>query len=609
MTGHRILVGMGTCGLAAGARGVRAAIDTALAKAGLVATVTSTGCIGFCSREVIVDIVPDGRPRLSYGPVAAGDTEELLRATLVEGRYDLPSLIGQYRQEGVTPIPSIPQFYDHPFFRKQKRVVLKRCGEIDPTSLDEYRSAGGYAGLEKALAMGPEKVIEEIAASGLRGRGGAGFPTATKWKLARASRGDLKHIVCNADEGDPGAFMDRSVLEGDPFSVLEGMTIGAYAIGASEGTLYVRAEYPLAIERLENAIGLAEAAGLLGDDIRGSGFSLKLKIKKGAGAFVCGEETALMASIEGKRGMPRPRPPFPVEAGVFGRPTVINNVETFANVSSIIVRGSEWYASMGADRSRGTKVFAVTGKVANPGLIEVPMGTTMREVIFDIGGGIRDGHKFKAAQIGGPSGGCIPEELLDIAITYESLRSVGAMMGSGGLVVMDEETCMVDVAKFFMDFITKESCGKCIPCREGTKRMCETLEAITTAYDRMTEIENLRRFKGVVYLEQLGKIISSTSLCGLGQTAPNPILSTLRFFRHEYEAHIFERRCPAGVCQGLLTFTIDNEVCTGCGVCVSKCPAGAIVGEKKKPHYVVRDKCVKCNQCRQACAFGAVSAS
>jgi NADH:ubiquinone oxidoreductase subunit F (NADH-binding)/Pyruvate/2-oxoacid:ferredoxin oxidoreductase delta subunit len=605
----RVLVGMGTCGLAAGARDVFQAVSAAVADLGLEAQVVATGCVGFCSREVIVDFAAAGGPRVSYGPVTAKEAPKLLRAVLVERCHEQPNLLGQYRHDGVPPLPGIRFLDEHPYNRKQVRVVLERCGVIDPMSLDEYRAHGGYRGLQRALALGGDGVVAEVLASGLRGRGGGGFPTGQKWKMARAALPQHKHIICNADEGDPGAFMDRSVLEGDPFCVVEGMTIGALAMGAQEGTIYARAEYPLAIERLGHAIAVAEKEGFLGDGILGSSLSLHLHVKKGAGAFVCGEETALMASIEGKRGMPRPRPPYPVESGVFGKPTVINNVETFANVPAILARGAAWFSSMGVEGSRGTKVFALTGKVQCPGLVEVPMGIPLREVVFDVGGGIPDGHTYKAAQIGGPSGGCIPQAHLDIPITYDSLKTVGAMMGSGGLVIMDDTTCMVDVAKFFMDFITRESCGKCIPCREGTKRMLETLEAITTAHDQGTELDGLTRFKGVIHLEQLARVVRDASLCGLGMSAPNPVLSTLRFFRDEYEAHIYDRRCPAGACTGLLTFTIDNDKCVGCGACLRKCPAGAIVGEPKRPHYVVADKCVRCGQCRQCCPVDAVRAA
>ena len=454
----------------------------------------------------------------------------------------------------------------------------------------------------------PAELCDIVEASGLRGRGGGGFPTGKKWKFALATPGDQKYLVCNADEGDPGAFMDRAVIEGDPHRLLEGMGIAAYAIGATKAYVYIRAEYPLAIKRLVQAIAQAKDYGLLGHNVLGSGFNLDIIIKQGAGAFVCGEETALINSIEGKRGMPRPRPPFPAVRGLFDKPTVINNVETLANLPSLLSNGAEWFAAVGTAGSKGTKVFALSGKVSRTGLVEVAMGTKMRQIIFDIGGGIPNGKKYKAAQIGGPSGGCIPTEHLDIEIDYESLKTVGAMMGSGGLVVMDEDTCMVDVAKFFMDFIQRESCGKCIPCREGTRRMLEILQRITRARKNEKNHEALERFKGVMYLNRLAEVIKDTSLCGLGQTAPNPVLSTLRYFRDEYEAHIFERHCPAGACTELLTYSIDAAKCKGCTLCAKKCPVSAIMGNPKSPHYIVPDKCIACGTCVEVCRFKAVKA-
>jgi NADH:ubiquinone oxidoreductase subunit F (NADH-binding)/NAD-dependent dihydropyrimidine dehydrogenase PreA subunit len=476
--------------------------------------------------------------------------------------------------------------------------VLSKCGAINPEKIEEYIAMGGYEALGKALTtMTPEQVIEEIKKSGLRGRGGAGFPTGMKWQFARGAKGDKKYIICNADEGDPGAFMDRSVLEGDPHAVLEGMAIGAYAIGADEAYMYVRAEYPLAIKRLEIAIDQAEKIGLLGNNIFGSNFSLKIHIKKGAGAFVCGEETALMASIEGRRGMPRPRPPFPANSGLWGKPTNINNVETWANVPQIIIKGADWFRSMGTEKSTGTKVFALTGKINHTGLAEVPMGITMREIIFDIGGGIPNGKKFKAVQIGGPSGGCLPESMLDTPVDYDSLTRVGAMMGSGGLVVMDETTCMVDVAKFFLNFTQSESCGKCTPCREGTKRMLEILNRITSGQGTETDLD---------VLEDLAKTIKVSALCGLGQTAPNPVLSTLKYFRDEYEAHIKEKRCPAGACEKLAQYYITED-CKGCGLCARNCPVHAISGEPKKRHVIDQTMCIKCGTCMQNCPFKAIT--
>ena len=530
---------------------------------------------------------------------------------VIDGKNNSALTIGKYKIENepdTEDLAEIPYIDDLPFFKKQRRLVLKNCGHINPESIDEYTAAEGFNGLKKAFALSAAGVIEEIKKSGLRGIGGGGFPTGKKWEFAHNTVSEKKYMVCNADEGDPGAFMDRSVLEGDPYAVIEGMTIAAYAIGASYGYIYVRAEYPLAIERLEHAIKIAKERNLLGKNILGSGFDFELKIKKGAGAFVCGEETALLMSIEGKRGMPRPRPPFPAVKGLFGYPTVINNVETLANVPGILRNSGDWYASVGTDNSKGTKVFALTGKINNTGLVEVPMGISLREIIYDIGGGIIGNKKYKAVQIGGPSGGCIPMQHIDIKIDYESLKEVGAMMGSGGLVVMDESNCMVDVAKFFLEFITKESCGKCTPCREGTMRMYEILKRITTSRENLSEEENLQRFKGTVHLSSLAEVIRDTSLCGLGQTAPNPVLSTLRYFRDEYDAHVYDRKCPSGYCKSLLTYNIDTGTCIGCGLCKRKCMSEAIVGEPKKAHYIISDKCVKCDQCRQACPVGAIAA-
>jgi len=605
----KLIIGMGTCGLASGAAKVREAAENWAQEQGLPCSITATGCLGYCQVEPIMDAVTASGHRLAYGTVTPDKVPGLLDEIYLKGQIPAEGLLGQH-PNGIEPLPGIPAIGEHPYFKKQVKFALRNCGIIDPVDLVAYRARGGFKGLERALSMTQEEVIEEILASGLRGRGGAGFPTGMKWRFAFQAKADKKYMICNADEGDPGAFMDRSLLEGDPFAVLEGLMIAGYAIGADEGIIYCRAEYPLAIKRLETTIAVLEKEKLLNASLNGKGYSFSLRIKKGAGAFVCGEETALMHSIEGKRGMPRPRPPFPAISGLFEQPTIINNVETLANVPNIMREGAAAFAVMGTEKSKGTKVFALTGKVKNTGLVEVPMGITLREIIYDIGGGIENDKAFKAVQTGGPSGGCIPAEHLDIKIDYDSLKSIGAMMGSGGLVVMDEDTCMVDIAKFFLAFTTKESCGKCIPCREGTQRMYEILEKITSPYSQMkSEEENLERFNMVMRLENLARTIKDTALCALGQTAPNPVLSTLRFFRDEYEAHIYDRKCPAKACKSLLTYEIDNERCKGCTVCAKKCPADAIVGEKGKAHYIVQDKCIHCGQCLENCKFDAVIAS
>ncbi|MGI6343839.1 MAG: NADH-quinone oxidoreductase subunit NuoF [Bacillota bacterium] len=553
--------------------------------------IVETGCFGFCKAGPIVMIYPEAA---FYCHVALEDAEELVSEHLVKGRI-VERLL--YR-EPVTD-EAIALFHDIGFYQKQHRQALRNCGKIAAECIDEYIAADGYQALVKALtAMTPTQVIDEVKRSGLRGRGGAGFPTGLKWELAAQSQHPTKFVVCNADEGDPGAFMDRSILEGDPHSIIEAMAIAGYAIGASQGYVYVRAEYPIAVERLSTAIKAAREAGILGESIFGSGFSFDLGIRLGAGAFVCGEETALLTSIEGHRGTPRPRPPYPATSGLWGRPTLINNVETFANIPLIILHGADEFARIGTETSKGTKVFALAGNVNNTGLVEVPMGTTLREIVYDIGGGIPGGKAFKACQIGGPSGGCLPAELLDTRIDYDSLRAVGAMMGSGGLIVMDEATCMVDVARFFLEFTQDESCGKCIPCREGTKRMLEILERITRGEGKEEDIG---------LLEELAEVISKASLCGLGQTAPNPVLATLRFFRDEYEAHIKERRCPAGVCQALLSYSISAQDCRGCGLCKKVCPVGAISGEIRQPHVIDTSKCIKCGACLARCPFKAIS--
>ncbi len=607
VTKPAIFVGAATCGLGAGAGNTLTAVRQYLAAEDLDADVIEVGCIGLCSEEPILEVQLPGRNRVAFKTVTADRVKDLL-AAVTGGTVPEDLLLGQYRAgDNIEAWADVAYLDEHPFFKPQTRWVLANCGRIDPNSIEEYMAFGGYQALAKTLkTMTPAEVCDTVETSGLRGRGGGGFPTGKKWKFALNKSSDQKYLICNADEGDPGAFMDRAVIEGDPHRLLEGMAIAAYAIGATKAYIYIRAEYPLAIKRLKTAIKRARAYGLLGHNILDSGNNLDIIIKMGAGAFVCGEETALIHSIEGKRGMPRPRPPFPAVKGLFNKPTIINNVETLSNLPAIADRGADWFSALGTETSKGTKIFALSGKVNRTGLVEVAMGTPVRQIVFDIGGGIPDGKAYKAVQIGGPSGGCIPEQHLDIDVDYESLKTVGAMMGSGGLVVMDEETCMVDVAKFFMDFIQRESCGKCIPCREGTRRMLETLESITRGRQNEDGNKALERFQNVMYMQRLADSIKDTSLCGLGQTAPNPILSTLKFFREEYEAHVFERRCPAGVCTELLTFSIAAEACTGCTACARKCPTGAIMGTKKAPHYIIPDKCIGCGQCLETCRFDAV---
>ncbi len=552
-----------------------------------------TGCFGLCALGPVVIVYPEGA---FYSMVKAEDVHEIVEQHLMGGKVVTRLLYEESVHAGTDEIKSLNEI---DFYKKQHRVALRNCGVINPENIEEYIARDGYAALGKVLKeMTPQQVIDTISASGLRGRGGAGFPTGTKWQFAANSKGDIKYVCCNADEGDPGAFMDRSILEGDPHAVLEAMTIAGYAIGACQGYIYIRAEYPIAVERLKIAIKQAREYGMLGKDIFGSGFDFDIDIRLGAGAFVCGEETALMTSIEGHRGEPRPRPPFPAVKGLFGVPTILNNVETYANVPRIILKGAEWFASTGTEKSKGTKVFALGGKIHNTGLVEVPMGTTMREIIEDIGGGIPNGKKFKAAQTGGPSGGCIPAELIDTPIDYDSLTAIGSMMGSGGLIVMDEDNCMVDIAKFFLEFTVDESCGKCTPCRIGTKRLLEILTKITEGKGTMEDLDRL---------EELANAIKAGSLCGLGQTAPNPVLSTLKYFRNEYEAHIKDKTCPAHVCKGLLKFTIDPDKCRGCSLCAKQCPVGAISGQVKSPFTIDTDKCVKCGACMDKCPFKAIS--
>lgn len=551
--------------------------------------VVETGCIGSCDLGPAIVIYPEG---VFYQKVKPEDVQLIVEEHLLKGR-PVQKLL--YKQANGEPVVKYEEIN---FFNHQLRIALRNVGLINPEVVEEYIARDGYAALGKVLTeYKPADVVDIVKRSGLRGRGGAGFPTGVKWDITMKVPDDTKYVVCNADEGDPGAFMDRSILEGDPHSVLEAMAIAGYAIGASQGFVYVRAEYPLAVERLGLAIEQARKLGLLGENIFGTGFNFDVEIRVGAGAFVCGEETALIASIEGKRGEPRSKPPFPAAKGVWGKPTLINNVETYANIPPIILRGADWFAGIGTEKSKGTKVFAVAGKISNTGLVEVPIGTKLRELIFDLGGGIPNGKKFKAAQTGGPSGGCLTNEHLDLPMDYESLKSVGTMMGSGGLIVMDEDTCMVDVARFFLDFTQDESCGKCTPCRIGTKRMLEILTRITEGKGVPSDLEAL---------ETLAKHISSTALCGLGQSAPQPVLSTLRYFRDEYEAHIYEKRCPAGVCKALLSYQIKAETCKGCGLCAKNCPSAAITGESKRPYSIDKKKCLKCGICKQKCPFKAI---
>jgi NADH:ubiquinone oxidoreductase subunit F (NADH-binding)/(2Fe-2S) ferredoxin/Pyruvate/2-oxoacid:ferredoxin oxidoreductase delta subunit len=608
----KIMVGMATCGISAGADKVYEALAAKIAELKLDVALEKTGCIGFCQREPLVDVVYPKKVRLSYQGMTPDKAAALVEA-LHKGEVYPENLLCRIDQEDIlvegeqrpyaNPHPpdlgvEAPRYEDLPFFGKQVKIALRNCGFIHPERIEEYIGRGGYRALHRVLTgLTPEEVIAEVKSSGLRGRGGAGFPTGMKWDFARKNDNDEKYVICNADEGDPGAFMDRGILEGDPHAVIEGMAIGAYAIGAHEGYVYCRAEYPLAIHRLKIAIKQAEDLGLLGDRIFGTKFSFKLKIREGAGAFVCGEETSLIASIEGKVGEPRPRPPFPAQSGLWGKPTIINNVKTWSHIAPIIMRGAEWYSGFGTDKAPGTTVFALVGKVNNTGLVEIPLGMTLREMIFDIGGGIAGGREFKAVQTGGPSGGCIPEEFLDTPVDYESLGALGSIMGSGGMIVMDERDCMVNVAKYFIEFTQDESCGKCTPCREGTLRLMEMLEAITEGKGSEEDLDKLTK---------MSELIKKTSLCGLGQTAPNPVLSTIRYFKDEYLAHVLEGKCPAKVCKPLITFHIVEDACTGCQLCRLKCPAEAVMGAKKEPHHIIQEKCIKCGTCYEGCKFDAI---
>ena len=604
MIRSQVLVCGGTGCTSSGSKKIQEAFKKSIEENGLSGEVklVQTGCFGLCALGPVVIVYPEGT---FYSQVKPEDVPEIVEEHLLKGRI-VDRLVYDETSIPKEELNGTVSLGDTDFYKAQHRVALRNCGVIDPENIEEYIAVDGYAALGKVLTeMTPEQVIEEIKKSGLRGRGGGGFPTGVKWSLCAPNKADQKYVVCNADEGDPGAFMDRSVLEGDPHCIIEAMAIAGYAIGATKGYVYVRAEYPIAVARLQRAIDQAHEYGLLGKDIFGTGFEFELYIRLGAGAFVCGEETALMTSIEGNRGEPKPRPPFPAVKGLFGKPTVENNVETFANVPQIILKGADWFASMGTERSKGTKVFALGGKIKHTGLVEVPMGTTLRKIIYDIGGGIPNGKQFKAAQTGGPSGGCIPASLIDTEIDYDNLTAIGCMMGSGGLIVMDEDTCMVDIAKFFLEFTVDESCGKCTPCRVGTKRLLEMLEKITSGKGTLEDIDKL---------EELCQYIKANSACGLGQTAPNPVLATLKFFRDEYIAHVKDKKCPAGVCKDLLTYTIDKDKCIGCGLCSRNCPVSTIhktdyvaEGHKLPSYEIDPAKCIKCGVCMQNCKFSAIS--
>lgn len=587
-----VLVCGGTGCTSSGSARIRERLEKEIEANGLSeeVCVVKTGCFGLCALGPIMIVYPEGT---FYSMVQEEDIPEIVTEHLLKGK-----VVKRLLYDETVKTDKIIPLNETNFYKKQHRVALRNCGVINPEKIDEYIGTGGYEALGIVLTQKkPEDVIQILLDSGLRGRGGAGFPTGLKWKFAAGNDADQKYVCCNADEGDPGAFMDRSILEGDPHAVLEAMAIAGYAIGASQGYIYVRAEYPIAVKRLEIAIGQAREYGLLGKNIFDSGFDFDIELRLGAGAFVCGEETALMTSIEGNRGEPRPRPPFPALKGLFQKPTILNNVETYANIPQIIVNGPEWFASMGTEKSKGTKVFALGGKINNTGLVEIPMGTTLREIVEEIGGGVPNGKKFKAAQTGGPSGGCIPAEHLDIPIDYDNLLAIGSMMGSGGLIVMDEDTCMVDIAKFFLEFTVDESCGKCTPCRVGTKRLYEMLDKITKGEGTLEDLDKM---------EELCYYIKDNALCGLGQTAPNPVLSTLRYFRDEYIAHIVDKKCPAGVCKALLSYKIDADKCKGCTLCARNCPNGAISGKLKEPHVIDQSKCLKCGACMEKCRFGAI---
>ncbi|WP_084813625.1 NADH-quinone oxidoreductase subunit NuoF [Desulfogranum japonicum] len=593
---RRVLVGSATCGRAAGSQEVLRAFKKELITNNLLnqTDLYEVGCMGLCYAEVLVELRGTDGQRVLYQGVTPKDVSHLVESHLINNQIHKPLALAVVTSEFNG---ELPEFSELPFSKPQVRIVLRNCGIIDPTNVNHYIARGGYNGLARAVTLTQDQVIEEIKESGLRGRGGAGFPTGIKWAFARNVADEKKYVICNADEGDPGAFMDRSVLEGDPHAVLEGLVIAGYAIGANTGYVYCRAEYPLAVNRLTGAIAQMHEHGLLGQNIMGSGFSFEIHIKKGAGAFVCGEETSLMQSIEGKRAMPKPKPPFPAVSGLFGKPTNINNVETLAAVSAIMERGAAWYAGYGTEKSRGTKTFALAGKINRTGLIEVPLGTSLRTIIEEIGGGVPEGKKLKAVQTGGPSGGCIPDSFIESPVDYEHLAEVGSIMGSGGMIVIDEESCMVDMARYFLTFTENESCGKCAPCRMGTQHLLKILTDITEGRGEPSDLEKLR---------QIGATMRNGSLCGLGQTAANPVLTTLKYYEEEYLAHITDKKCPAGVCRDLIDFTIDVDQCTGCGACVLACPVNAIHGARKESHYIDKQMCIRCGSCRQACKFEAV---
>ena len=600
-----IYIGSGTCGRAAGATDTIEAIKKYLEENQFDADIVETGCIGLCSAEPIVDIQLPGMNRISYKNVTTEKVTNILDAA-INSTYYFDNILWQFKNNNLMAWENIPFFSEIPFYKYQKRNVLSLCGKIDPVNLDEYIANGGFKAFAHSITTKtPAQIRDTVLKSNLRGRGGGGFPAAKKWDITSNTTAEQKYLICNADESDPGAFMDRAIIEGTPFLLIEGIAIAAYATGITQAYIYIRSSYQLATERLNKAIELCKEQNLLGDNIINSGYNLSITVIVGAGAFVCGEETALIASIEGKRGIPRPKPPYPSEKGLFNMPTVINNVETLSNIPSIINNGHEWFTGIGTSKSSGTKVFSLSGKIKNMGTVEVPMGTTIREIVYSIAGGIPNNKKLKAVQIGGPSGSFIPEELLDTHIDYESLEEIDAIMGSGGFIVADEDTCLVDLTKFFINFLKESSCGKCIPCREGTRRMLEIIDDIT----RKPSVKNhqsLSRFRGVMQLKQLGKIMEETSLCGLGQTAPKPVLSALKYFREEFEEHIYERKCRANICTQLRSYEIDIDNCTGCNICVAKCPQNAIIGSPRYPHFIIADKCIGCGICYEACKFDAI---